>query len=290
MEVTITGLYHYPVKSCAGIPLAQCSLTPKGVLGDREWAVINAQGQFLSQRKLPRMALIQVKRQPQGLILKLNDDHPSDVPNCTLNFPTKTSPSREVHIWSDSAQGFLAEEHANRWLTHALHSQEPLFLAWFNKATERLPGYPERFGANATYFADAAPFLIANALSLYTLNELLAKRHLHEVDIRNFRPNIVISGLPAFAEHQVRALKHPASGIEFTLVDACQRCAIITINPDTGVKLPYSVPFKQLTELNPMPGNKKAPAFGVNAKLREPVGEMATKVGLRLGDKLQVIQ
>ena len=34
-----------------------------------------------------------------------------------------------------------------------------------------------------------------------------------------------------------------------------------------------SIPFSQLAEINPMPGNSKAPAFGVNATLAKGVSK-----------------
>ena len=59
----ISTLYIYPVKSCAGITLTEAILGRAGLesqgVGDREWMVVNAaSGQFLTQRQMPRMALI----------------------------------------------------------------------------------------------------------------------------------------------------------------------------------------------------------------------------------------
>ncbi|WP_185231718.1 MOSC domain-containing protein [Teredinibacter franksiae] len=284
MDVTITGLYHYPVKSLRGIGLAQCSLTRKGVFGDREWVVIDENGAFLSQRKLPRMALIRVRRREHGLELSLGSD------SCLASTPANDASIREVSVWKDKAVGILAADSINKWLTRVLESEKPLFLASFDKSRERLPGQPLRFGADATHFADAAPFLIANAFSLHALNLSLTLQDKPEVDIRHFRPNIVISGLPGFAEHHIRGLRHRATDIEFSLVDPCQRCSIITLDPDSAEQMPEAIPFKQLTSLNPMPGNKKAPAFGMNACILDTDDIEALQEGLRLGDRLEVIQ
>ena len=60
---TLTELNLYPIKSCAGISLRKATLTEAGLMSeqiyDREWMVVDAQGEFLSQREYPRMALIQ---------------------------------------------------------------------------------------------------------------------------------------------------------------------------------------------------------------------------------------
>jgi len=289
VEVTITGLYHYPVKSCAGVGLAQCSISAKGISGDREWVILNKDGVFLSQRKNPRLGLIRIRRDGKRFNLYFNDADKAIAP-CPVTLPDiEDARTQIIHIWRDEATAFIADTAVNEWVTNALDSDEPLFLGYFDKRVPRLPGYPDRFGADATHFADAAPFLVANALSLYALNLSLSLQHLPEVDIRHFRPNIVFSGLPGFAEHHVKALRHNASGFEFSLIDPCQRCSIITLNPDTSERLPNAVPFKQLTAINPMPGSNKAPAFGMNAIL-EGGTEKARARGLQLGDRLEVIQ
>src|SRR2546428_13793215 len=59
---TLTALTLYPIKSCAGIALQQATLTAAGLMHaqihDREWMVVDAQGEFLTQRSHPTMALI----------------------------------------------------------------------------------------------------------------------------------------------------------------------------------------------------------------------------------------
>ena len=38
-------LMVYPVKACAGVSVSELQLGPRGVVGDREWAIVNAQGE-----------------------------------------------------------------------------------------------------------------------------------------------------------------------------------------------------------------------------------------------------
>jgi hypothetical protein len=37
MPISVTGLCRYPVKSCRGEPLAESSVEPGGLAGDRRW-------------------------------------------------------------------------------------------------------------------------------------------------------------------------------------------------------------------------------------------------------------
>src|ERR671920_2185112 len=56
--VTLSGLYVYPIKSCAGISLQSAELCATGLCHDRRWMLVDETGKFMSQRAHPRMALI----------------------------------------------------------------------------------------------------------------------------------------------------------------------------------------------------------------------------------------
>ncbi|HMU66362.1 MAG TPA: MOSC domain-containing protein, partial [Cellvibrionaceae bacterium] len=126
------------------------------------------------------------------------------------------------------------------------------------------PMLTERFGSSSeTHFADAAPYLVANTASLAALNQALISEGETPVDERRFRANIWLDGITAFTEHQVPVLSLPQGQIR--MVDHCQRCSVITVDPERGVFCPNAKPFKTLARLNAMPNQPKAPAFGVNA-------------------------
>ena len=61
LDARIAGLYVYPVKSCAGVAVSSATLFDTGLDLDRAWMVVDEEGEFVSQRELPRMALIQPK-------------------------------------------------------------------------------------------------------------------------------------------------------------------------------------------------------------------------------------
>ena len=58
----LSELILYPIKSCAGMPVGEATLTRAGLavdaVYDREWMVISEDGHCLTQREHPRMALI----------------------------------------------------------------------------------------------------------------------------------------------------------------------------------------------------------------------------------------
>lgn len=55
---SVARLFIYPVKSRTGIKVQQALLTDTGLKWDRAWMAVDVQSEFLTQRALPRMALV----------------------------------------------------------------------------------------------------------------------------------------------------------------------------------------------------------------------------------------
>jgi uncharacterized protein YcbX len=138
---------------------------------------------------------------------------------------------------------------------------------------QRPQNRPELLGENTTtFFADAAPYLVANEASLDALNQSLVAGGHQAVPMNRFRPNIIIRGLEAFAEHRLSRLD--GEGFRLGFCHPCERCVVTTIDQETAEKHPGRQPFKTLRDINPMPAKKPAPAFGHNAILSQ--GEQTT--------------
>ena len=58
MNATVASLFVYPVKSCRGIALSTALLTERGIAHDREWLIVDEGGRFITQREVPRLALL----------------------------------------------------------------------------------------------------------------------------------------------------------------------------------------------------------------------------------------
>ncbi len=267
----IEALYIYPVKSLAGISVDQATATQSGLVGDRQWAIIKADRHPLTQRQNPRMALIQPAITTAGITLCAEG-----YDEVSINIPLENR--TDVHVWKDlcPARSDTAKE-TSAWLKEVLQENQELTLATLDPEHTRRFHHPERFNIRGRYFSDAAPYLLCNSASLAALNTESAAHGLPEVDIRQFRPNIVVSGIPPFDEHSYQRLTSK-DGTQFTLIDHCQRCAMITVDPDTGTFLPKAHPFKTLSTLNTMP-DSKAPAFGVNTTLEADVKECVLTIG-----------
>lgn len=271
MHAIITDLYIYPVKSLAGIRLSKARALPSGLEGDRQWAIFTASGTMFTQRQDARLALIQVHLDKGDLWLSAPD---MDRVRVTV---AKDAVEQSLRIWSDDCRGLIATREANQWLNDFLQTEEKLALYKAAPDTSRQFKNPARFGVNAHYFSDAAPYLITNSASLDRLNTHFSQQQLALMDMRHFRSNIVITAAEAFCEQSANFLSAEDTALQFKLVDYCQRCMVITVLPDKGEYLHSKAWLQAVAEVNSMPDNNKAPAFGINSSL---VGEEGLEIGV----------
>jgi len=68
--VSLESVHVYPIKSCAGTTPGEALLVETGFDLDRAWMVVDAAGEFVTQRELPRMALIQPTLKLDEMILR----------------------------------------------------------------------------------------------------------------------------------------------------------------------------------------------------------------------------
>lgn len=280
----IHALNLYPVKALGGIALDTALLSAKGLaiplgnelLYDRQWMLINEAGQMVTQRQVPKLVLLQPVITDGALYLTAAGFAPVRLSgNASESNVTEANATEAIasQVWKTAVE---VQEHrsVSAWLAQVLPEAR---LKCVSLAAPR-PVLLERFGPHsATHFADAAPYLIANTASLAALNQALLTEGETPVDERRFRANIWLSGIGAFAEHNLPSVQLPQG--EIRLVDHCQRCSVITVDPERGVFCPNARPFKTLALLNAMPNQPKAPAFGVNA-----VFEQMQTVWISVGD------
>ena len=277
--VEVTGLFVYPVKSMRGIELGAAHLTPLGLEHDRRFMVVRENGEFVTQRNLPLLALIETALEPGGVVLSRQGFGHIFVP-----FDAEGGATLNTRVWKDKCLATDQGDTISRWLTEALESTDRLLLVAMQSGFERPQGKADMLGADTrTLFADAAPFLIANEASLARLNRELVERGHLALPMNRFRPNIVIRGPDAFAEHRIGALSNGDYGLAFC--HPCERCVVTTIDQSTAVRNPDREPYNTLAEINPMPGRDKKPAFGHNAILSG-----ARNRTIRTGDRLELLE
>ena len=222
MAPSIASLHVYPVKSCRGIALETSPVGERGLVFDREWMIVDSDGRFVTQRDVPRLALVEPSLTTAALELKAPGSGRLGVP---LELD---GAARPVTVWRDSFPAVDQGDEAAAWLSSAL--QRPLRLVRFDSTVRRYCNetYAGEGGAH-TAFADAYPLLILSEASLADLNSRLEE----PLPMNRFRPNVVLSGIDAYDEDHIDEIR--VGGLAFKLVKHCTRCQITTTDQSTAV-------------------------------------------------------
>jgi uncharacterized protein YcbX len=257
--------------------LLESGLVAQGV-HDREWMLVTEEGQFLTQREFPRMALI--KPRPDGGNLRVSAPGMGD-----LLLPRawhEDVPTRRVQIWDDLVRAADCGEVAADWFTAALGAREPIRLVRFHHDVVRPTSVKWTGGLSSqTRFADAYPLLLIGQSSLDDLNLRLRAAGRDALPMDRFRPNLVITGLEAFEEDYTASLSTGAA--EIRPVKPCARCPIPSIDQATGVPGPDPLDILQTYRANPrMDG---AVCMGMNCIVSAGAGSVL-RVGQELGADL----
>ncbi|MGH6623290.1 MAG: MOSC domain-containing protein, partial [Burkholderiaceae bacterium] len=269
----LAQLNLYPIKGCRGIALTAAEFTSTGLefdeVGDREWVVSDADGEFLSQRELPKMALIETRIEHGLLILKAPGMLRLDVPLASEGDVVK------VRVWNDTLDAVTQGELTDAWFSAFLG--QPCRLLRFDPEQRRLSNSKFTGPVESPYkFADAFAVLITSRASLDDLNQRLAAKGQAAVGMERFRANLVLEGVGAFEEDFIDELTIGTTRLK--VVKPCVRCTVPSVDPATGVQ--GVEPGDTLAVYRNM---EKAGgvSFGVNA--------IVTSAGaLRVGDAVDV--
>lgn len=249
MSPTVTQLFVYPVKGMGGISLTSAQATSRGLAHDRRFVVVDAEGHFLSQRELPRMATVWTEIDGDTLRLSAEDAEPVEVP---LE-PSSGMPIAAT-VWNSTCRAILPSREADAWLRTVLGVD--CRLAYMPESTvresdTRFAGPGKRVG-----FADGYAYLVVSEASLADLNGRLSK----PVSLSRFRPNIVVSDTAPFEEDSWGSIAIGSATLR--LVKPCGRCSVTTVDPATGeVTGP-----EPLATLSGYRGSSQfGPRFGMNA-------------------------
>ncbi|RDJ99693.1 MOSC domain-containing protein [Paraburkholderia lacunae] len=237
---TISELYVYPIKSCAGIALNEARLLATGFEYDRSWMVADPGGAMLTQRVYPRMALIKVALAEHELVISAPGMRelrtPLDAAELAAPQPVQTT------VWGDPVHGLDTGEASAAWFSTFLGV--PARLLRFDPRRERIvdPEYTGEVGAT-THFADGFPLLVIGQASLDDLNLRLNRKGAPSIPIDRFRPNVVVTGLDPYEEDYVESLSVGSAGseaqaVQLQLVKLCSRCPMPTIDQAKGAPDP----------------------------------------------------
>ncbi len=267
----LSALFIYPVKSLRGCSVSTCAIDSLGLVGDRRFMVVDESGRFLTQRVIPKMALVDTTLTASAVTLSI----PGQGSVTVLRTSEGDACIRDVSVWSST--GLSADDcgsEAADWLSSALGTACRLVRIGdqYRRAVIQSGGATD----DLVSFADAFPFLILGESSLADLNDRLVAHVGDPLSMSRFRPNLVFSGGEPFAEDHWNRFR--VGNVIFRTGGPCARCTITTIDPDTSERGPE--PLRTLATYRRNPGKLSEISFGQNL-----VHETKSGV-LRVGDPI----
>jgi uncharacterized protein len=225
--LTVTGLHTYPIKSCAGVDLVEARVTSRGLELDRDFMVVDDEHDFVSQRKLPELALVVPTIGGRSITLTAPGIEPIDVP-LDMEADDKKLITATVH--GRPVAGQAVGEDLDEWFTTFLPPYKSNRRFRLLHVREDVPRYiKDRYhksgASNQVGFADGNSMLLATEPSLAELNAQMED----PVPMNRFRPNIVVDGYDLMPYEEDFWTQVEIGALEAFVVKACDRCSI----PDT---------------------------------------------------------
>ena len=236
LAAIISRLYVYPVKSCAGVEVQQSLLTETGLEFDRAWMIVDGSGDFLTQRELPRMALIKPQLKHFEMVLRAPGMLALHIALDQVEAPVR------VRLWNDEVAAYDMGSIAAQWFTDFLGTTARLVR--FDPEHKRISSLQWTGGIEAlNQFNDGYSVLVISEASLDQFNEKLLAQGDAAVGMERFRPNIVLGNSMQATE----LLPHDEDRLELLQiateqgaarlkpVKPCPRCPIPNIDPATAL-------------------------------------------------------
>ena len=219
--ITVSSLIYYPIKACRGVEVESACVERMGLENDRRMMVVTPEGEFLTQREFPRLALVTPKLS-DGLLTLSAPNYDA----IQLGIQTTGTPWL-VNIWkSKDVHAIDQGEEAGVWFSDWLGRR--VRLVHFADGYRRIVN--EQYAVNAddhTGFADGYPILLTSEEGLQDLNSRLET----PLPMNRFRPNLVVKGGEPFAEDLWNRIR--VGDVELAVVKPCARCEVTTFDKDT---------------------------------------------------------
>ncbi len=208
----VQSIYRYPIKAFSAERLPRVTLSPGQTLPfDRAYAIENGPGRFDPEapRHLPKVTFLTLMRDER-------------IATLDTAFDDATGTMTIFRGGKQVARGQLSTRLGRQMIEQ--------FLAAYLRA--ELRGAPRVVSAPGHSFSDVAAkcLHIVNLASLRELERAVGR----PVDPLRFRPNVVIDGLPPWAEFGWIGREIALGAARLEGLDKTQRCAATNVEPSTG--------------------------------------------------------
>lgn len=215
-------LHQYPLKSAQAIALPSATVYAHGLEQDRRWLLVDAAGQMLTQRQQPCLGGLQV----QVLQIQAAAQLVLTWAGQSVTAQAQLDQLETVQVWADQMLAHPVAASVNQQLSAWL-GQAVRLVYCPDQATRPVDPAYAGLGQH-TAFSDGFPLLLLTQASLDALSLAWGQ----PIDVRRFRPNLVIGGeCAAFAEDAWSSLR--IADLLFDVVKPCSRCVIPSLDPAT---------------------------------------------------------
>ncbi|WP_424405729.1 MOSC domain-containing protein [Pasteurella sp. PK-2025] len=241
----IQQLYLYPIKSTQAYQVSQAMVQLQGLNFDREFMLTEPNGTFITARKDPALFAFSTFPLSMGIAV-----HHQDGSTLHIYYPDFLQ-QHSCEVWGNHFPSWVAKPEINQWFSEKIG--RPVQLRWLGQQSAR---HIKNHLNNPVSFADGYPILLTTHASLNALQQ-----HCEQpINMRQFRPNIVLDGDVPFIEQQWQKIQ--IGEVVFVHSRPCERCVLTTRHPDNAQMDPKMEPFRTLKKINTNDQGK--PLFGIN--------------------------
>jgi uncharacterized protein YcbX len=226
----LVSIHTYPIKGGHRVDHPAAPVEAAGLAGDRRWMVVDPEGIGITQREATALVRLRPAPGARGLTVRaegapdLEIAEPADGERLTVR----------VFRHKEPVPARLAGRAADEWVSALL--DRPARLVWLDVPAALPERRLLRQSGDRVSFADAYPLLLTTAASLVALNGLLADAGEEAVPMTRFRPNLIVDGVPAWAEDGWVGRQLRIGSVTFRVAGACDRCVVTTVDQETGEK------------------------------------------------------
>jgi len=223
-DLTISGIFIYPIKSLSGISLKSSDIEKRGLKYDRKWVLVDENNLFINQRDHYKMALLQPTVSGDAMVITHKID-----PKIQCEFPLKPEGTigTNVTVWGDTCPAVEVSEKVSAWFTKILRIDCRLMYMSDDSVRPTDPAYSIKED-DMVSFADGFPILAISEAAMTLLNSKTE----NEIPANRFRANFIIKGGHAHIEDELRLFT--IGNTEFYGVKPCSRCIMTTVNQQTA--------------------------------------------------------
>lgn len=221
--VTVSALFYYPIKGCAGVSAEQAEVTPAGLVHDRRFVFVTPDGTFRCQRTTQALATIRPTVVHDGTKLTLAAPGVADL-TLDVRLDGPRVPVTLHKIWA--LEGVDQGDDVADWASEVLG--QPVRLARAAPDFDRQ--VDEHHGQVG--FADSTALHATSLASLDDLNARILERGGDTVPMERFRPNLVLAGVDPYGEDDLRTLTIGDAVLRYVKPDI--RCRVTMTDQVTG--------------------------------------------------------